>query len=1163
MDRGTVDRRHGDVFPMALSHCSHDPTQVLETVKALNRLAGHKFTNSSQLPQQPTVVQGLALERIRSAFNRAGDCPHDLQPEMALSSLLRSKNLYAEEPSNLAPYDPEKLKILRSMVVPKRLETVVPPHVLSILRRKNTMIERCPRDVEVELNKDPHACPSRPYWDPVLKFDPAARVDLIKRLHRVGIVEFRKRIKCTVGIFFVKKKSPEWIRMVVDARLTNFRHKTPPVSRLGSGVNFAHLDVSDESVHHYLKSYVGEHVGYGNELDVSDCFYQFKIPTMAQWFGIDFPKSRGFWEKEGISVESVFEDDLGVHVDVGPDEVVYPVIGAMAMGWSWALYLAHESVSFLARTCTPSASLEFRDKRPAPQLWHDSALVSTYVDNVAVVGATFKGVESRCSALSKRFSELDIPIEWTYDKPQTIFETVGVVVDFESKTIRNKPNRLWRIYHSAHAICKRSNIRPEIVEVWVGHATSVFRLAPHFLSVFFHIYRFTSSARGKRVWLWPSVKAEIKTAAALVWLTECSIGGQHIRQLDMGDSATHGYALMTRHCTIDQLHNFTQFREKWRYVAIPEQLRNEVLRLLDSEMDERVKETELQSAFSRAGVGVDLEYGKWLQQMMVEGSWLSTSSIKTQWRSTPGKKVDILVPSLITPLSDDIVAPGKFKLLWSRRWRNPSEHINVKEGRVLLSSLVRTTRVASLFGGRKCSASDNLPAILAYDKGRSGSQGMNRLCQKSAALQGATGIRWFLRHVETKRNLADEPSRRFERHRPSAQSATPFCLDLTTSTSSASHAYRHHCEDRQNKKCAIKILQLADFVPPPGITVHDRIGLDGCSGFHEAEDVPHSNSDNSGHCRSRHSSKVGGGKPVFWEVFAGCGSLSKHMKKIGFHVLPPIDIKNDHEFDLTNPRVQQLIRDIISTYDIDYIHFGTPCTVFSRARHNITNVRRGRAREIIGCELAAWTAEMCLLASQRGILWSIENPKSSRLWEFPLIEVLFAHTGVGYVDFDMCGYGTGYRKPTRILASFQQLQGLQRHCSHLRHGQVLKGRVKVDLGDGTVWANRTTLAGAYPPELCETWARISQQYIFHHAPLQRYPTSSAIGKQLEEIRTTETGHQGGQTGSMFSVPVILDAITFGQHSKAEAFRRQERRRRNRQLQEKTKQMFRQFAAFAN
>ena len=127
----------------------------------------------------------------------------------------------------------------------------------------------------------------------------------------------------------------------------------------------------------------------------------------------------------------------------------------------------------------------------------------------------------------------------------------------------------------------------------------------------------------------------------------------------------------------------------------------------------------------------------------------------------------------------------------------------------------------------------------------------------------------------------------------------------------------------------------------------------------------------------------------------------------------------------------------------------------------------------------------------------------------------------------------------------------------------MKGRVKVDLGDGTVWVNRTTLAGAYPPELCETWARISQQYIFHHAPLQRYPTSSAIGKQLEEIRTTETGHQGGQTGSMFSVPVILDAITFGQHSKAEAFRRQERRRRNRQLQEKTKQMFRQFAACAN
>ena len=114
-----------------------------------------------------------------------------------------------------------------------------------------------------ELVQNPKACPVRPYWDPLLRRDVHARVDLIKRLHRVGIVEFRKKIKCSVGIFFVKKKSPDWIRMVIDARLTNFRHRTPPVARLGSGDNFTQLDLHGESLDHFWGLLVISTLGTG------------------------------------------------------------------------------------------------------------------------------------------------------------------------------------------------------------------------------------------------------------------------------------------------------------------------------------------------------------------------------------------------------------------------------------------------------------------------------------------------------------------------------------------------------------------------------------------------------------------------------------------------------------------------------------------------------------------------------------------------------------------------------------------------------------------------------------------------------------------------------------------------------------------------------------
>ena len=212
-----------------------------------------------------------------------------------------------------------------------------------------------------ELVQNPKACPVRPYWDPLLRRDVHARVDLIKRLHRVGIVEFRKKIKCSVGIFFVKKKSPDWIRMVIDARLTNFRHRTPPVARLGSGDNFTQLDLHGESLDHFLGASGHQHFGYGNELDVSDCFYQFKIPSLAQWFGLDFPQDVDFWAQHGIDISRVWDDDTATELAVSSREVVYPVISAMAMGWSWALYLAHETISHLARSSGLSPSLEFRE----------------------------------------------------------------------------------------------------------------------------------------------------------------------------------------------------------------------------------------------------------------------------------------------------------------------------------------------------------------------------------------------------------------------------------------------------------------------------------------------------------------------------------------------------------------------------------------------------------------------------------------------------------------------------------------------------------------------------------------------------------------------------------------------------------------------------------
>ena len=57
------------------------------------------------------------------------------------------------------------------------------------------------------------------------------------------MLTFRRRINSKVGLFFVWKKNGT-IRLIVDARSTNLKHKPPPRVQLGSVAALAEVDLS-------------------------------------------------------------------------------------------------------------------------------------------------------------------------------------------------------------------------------------------------------------------------------------------------------------------------------------------------------------------------------------------------------------------------------------------------------------------------------------------------------------------------------------------------------------------------------------------------------------------------------------------------------------------------------------------------------------------------------------------------------------------------------------------------------------------------------------------------------------------------------------------------------------------------------------------------------
>ena len=90
----------------------------------------------------PTAPQAEALATVTARVRRAGPCPDDLAPVKALQELLKSKDLYSQEPQNLAPFCFEKLKVLKGNSFPKEAVPLFPPQAGALLQNFASSIER-------------------------------------------------------------------------------------------------------------------------------------------------------------------------------------------------------------------------------------------------------------------------------------------------------------------------------------------------------------------------------------------------------------------------------------------------------------------------------------------------------------------------------------------------------------------------------------------------------------------------------------------------------------------------------------------------------------------------------------------------------------------------------------------------------------------------------------------------------------------------------------------------------------------------------------------------------------------------------------------------------------------------------------------------------------
>ena len=403
---------------------------------------------------------------------------------------------------------------------------------------------------------------------------------------------------------------------------------------------------------------------------------------------------------------------------------------------------------------------------------------------------------------------------------------------------------------------------------------------------------------------------------------------------------------------------------------------------------------------------------------------------------------------------------------------NQKQHINILETKMIyreLKDLVHQSK-APLRCVLLC---DSRAATGAWSKGRSSSRNLNRVLRQSLGwtLAGRKSI--HIVWVRSGANPSDHPSRKKKIPEPPVvpTSLTQEVLgeklnDLRARRSNRSIWRAVEKFERQSG---------AGHVPETSRSVLE-----------------------SSKIKSEASECAGGGNAAqhpacslwcFREIFAGQANLTKVFRRRKcFRVLDPVELMKkgvpDLGQDILEDKVfEKLCREAAQPKQL--WHFGFPCGSFS-IMQNMNKGTRSKQnplgdgslkRERDGNLILERTLVLCRILHENGSFFTLENPHSSFAWHTPQMTKVIAECNCDSIVLDQCEYGLVIpddsgnlkhaQKPTRFVGTMPHLCDMSRRCTHDHEHVAVLGGVKVQ----GRWQKRSQLAGCYPLQLCQSYAR--------------------------------------------------------------------------------------------
>ena len=464
------------------------------------------------------------------------------------------------------------------------------------------------------------------------------------------------------------------------------------------------------------------------------------------------------------------------------------------------------------------------------------------------------------------------------------------------------------------------------------------------------------------------------------------------------------------------------------------------------------------------------------------------------------------LPDGETPYSEhplwEVAARGlDYEVIWKSKAKD-GRHINVGELRAYLKA--EQLGAADCVDSRFPIGSDSQVCIGAICKGRSASGCLNGLLRQSLGTVLGCGIYSSPGYIGSARNPSDDPTRGAALR--SADVELPlWWIAAANGDFGPLDAFLSAIELHPHQLAGYKDLREISCIAPE---IFDPEVKSGLNKFHKrvrqsirlraSQKNRNTSTDNGSQCESPLFSQevlqclLSFGKEQFifqdgksWppmdkgflDLYSGKKGFARAAVRYGAPWVLTVDFLDGPQCDLLDPKVRRKIEFLIDAGAFQHFSAAPICSSFSRAitpavrdrehPEGLDNVSPGMKTKILeGNSHSKWLCKLLEKCIQLSIIFWVENPDSSFLWQQKEWHKLPEGTASRFYKCDYCTFKAPWRKRTRFVTN-NRLAGLKRLCKRNHKHILLRGRAK---GQKASW---TKLAEPYPRALCSVLAHAS------------------------------------------------------------------------------------------